>query len=58
MAGSLAVTCSLVFPQCAYTLGAGLDATNLPLWLAHIKEYHLHAELGPGVTLFNSLTLS
>ncbi len=58
MAGSMAVTCSKCFPECAYTLGAGLDATNLPLWLTHIKEKHTHAELPPEVTLFNSLTLS
>lgn len=58
MAGSLAVTCSLCFPECAYTLGAAVDATNLPLWLQHIKDKHKVAELPPGVTLFNSLTLS
>ena len=58
MAGSMAVTCSLCFPECAYTLDAAVDATNLPLWLQHVKEKHTHAELLPGVTLFNSLTLS
>lgn len=61
MAGSCAYVCSKIYPQCAYTLAAGLDATNLPLIFAHIAQFHYKdhpATPGTGATIFDAFTLS
>lgn len=59
MAGSCAYTCSKVFPQCAFTISAQLDATNLPLIFAHIAQSHYKDHPNaPGQTIMDALTLS
>lgn len=59
MAGSCAYTCSKIFPECAFVVSAGLDATNLPLIFAHLKLSHYKAHpVAPDADVFTAFTLS
>lgn len=59
MAGSCAYTCSKIFPECAFALGAQLDATNLPLIFAHLKASHYKSHPNaPEADVFTAFTLS
>lgn len=59
MAGSVAYTCSKIYPYCAYVLTAGLDATNFPLILTHIDQNHKHEHpYAPFQTINDALTYS
>jgi len=54
MAGSIAVTCSKAFPQCAFTIAAAVVETNLPLWFTHIKNNHTHDSPAPPEASLNA----
>ena len=56
---SCAVTCSKVFPHCAYTAGAGDEDTVINAWLDHVLERHGNAHpAAPSISLKAALTFA
>jgi len=60
MAGSIAWDCKKIYPHCAFTLAADLDATNLPLIFTHLAQAHgSHAHpSAPQITINAAATYS